>query len=94
MGPTKTSVSGHDYYVSFIDAYSHFTWIYLLKRKSDVFDIFLQFQTYVEHLLNHKILHVQTDWGGEYRNLNSFFQKYGIIHHVACPHTHQQNGAA
>jgi histone deacetylase 1/2 len=31
--------------------------------------------------------------GGEYRNLNAFFNKRGISHHVSCPHTHQQNGA-
>jgi histone deacetylase 1/2 len=66
----------------------------LLKRKSDVFDVFVQFQTHVERLLGHKILHVQSNWGGEYRNLNTFFHKLGIIHRVACPHTHQQNGAA
>jgi histone deacetylase 1/2 len=46
-GHAQTLVSGHNYYVSYIDAYSHFTWIYLLKRKSDVFDIFLQFQSHV-----------------------------------------------
>jgi histone deacetylase 1/2 len=62
-GPAQTSVSGHNYYVSFIDAYSRFTWLYLLKRKSDVFDVFTQFQTHVERLLGHKILHVQSDWG-------------------------------
>ena len=42
-GSAQTSVSGHQYYVSFIDAYSRFTWLYLLKHKSDVFQIFLQF---------------------------------------------------
>jgi histone deacetylase 1/2 len=62
--PAQTSVSGHNYYVSFIDAYSRFTWLYLIKRKSDVFDIFLQFQLHVERLLKHKIIHVQSDWGG------------------------------
>jgi histone deacetylase 1/2 len=62
-GPAQMSVSGHEYYVSFIDAYSRFTWIYLLKRKSDVFDVFLKFQAHVERLLNHKIIHVQSDWG-------------------------------
>jgi histone deacetylase 1/2 len=43
-GPAQTSISGHNYYyVIFIDAYSRFTWLYLLKRKSDVFDVFVQF---------------------------------------------------
>jgi histone deacetylase 1/2 len=93
-GHAQTSVSGHNYYVSFIDAYSRFTWLYLIKRKSDVFDVFVQFQTHVERLLKHKILHVQSDWGGEYHNLNSFFNKLGILHRVSCPHTHQQNGTA
>jgi histone deacetylase 1/2 len=51
-GPAQTSTSGHQYYVSFIDAYSRFTWLYLLKHKSDVFQIFLQFQQHVERLLN------------------------------------------
>jgi hypothetical protein len=62
-GPAQTSVNGHNYYISFIDAYSRFTWLYLIKHKSDVFDVFLQFQAHVEGLLQHKILHVQSDWG-------------------------------
>jgi histone deacetylase 1/2 len=93
-GPAQTSVSGHNYYVRFIDGFSHFTWLYFIKRKSDVFDVFVQFQNHVEHLLNQKIIHVQSDRGGEYRNLNTFFQKLGTVHRVSCPHTHQQNCTA
>jgi histone deacetylase 1/2 len=37
---------------------------------------------------------MQTDWGGEYQSLNSFFNQVGITHRVSCPHAHQQNGAA
>jgi len=44
----------------------------------------------IERLLNAKIKSVQTDWGGEYRPLNKYFQSTGIIYHVSCPHTHQQ----
>jgi hypothetical protein len=51
-------------------------------------------QAHVERLLKTKIISVQSDWGGEYQNLNSFFQKLGISHRVSCPYTHQQNGAA
>ena len=93
-GPAPTSVGRHDYYVSFIDDYSKFTWIYLLKRKSDVFSAFTNFQKLVERKLDSKILTIQSDWGGEYEKLNSFFQTQGIAHHVSCPHAHQQNGSA
>ncbi|WVZ51499.1 LOW QUALITY PROTEIN: hypothetical protein U9M48_002643 [Paspalum notatum var. saurae] len=93
-GPAPNSVSGQKYYVSFIDDYSKFTWIYLLKFKSDVFQKFHEFQSLVERLFNRKIVAMQTDWGGEYQRLHDFFSKVGITHHVSCPHAHQQNGAA
>jgi len=41
---------------------------------------------------NHKIISVQSDWGGEYRNLHQYFQSVGITHRLSCPHTHQQQG--
>ncbi len=93
-GPAPTSVGGKQYYVSFIDDFSKFTWIYLIKFKSEVIQKFHEFQALVERLFNRKILAMQSDWGGEYEKLNSFFTKIGITHHVSCPHTHQQNGSA
>ena len=93
-GPAPTSVGRHTYYDSFIDDYSKFTWIYLLKKRSEVFQVFKNFQNLVECKLNTKIIAMQTDWGGEYRKPNSFFQELGVSHHVACPHAHQQNGSA
>jgi len=62
-GPAPKSVDGHKYYVSFIDAYSKFTWIYLLKFKSEVFTKFREFQSLVERLFNRKNITMQTDWG-------------------------------
>lgn len=93
-GPAPTSVGKNDFYVSFIDDYSKFTWIYLLRHKSEVFQKIHEFQAMIERQFNKKILAMQTDWGGEYQKLNSFFQRIGIVHHVSCPHTHQQNGSA
>jgi transposase InsO family protein len=95
-GPAPESVGRKKYYVSFIDDFSKFTWIYAIKFKSEVFQKFQNFQTLVERQFNRKILTVQTDWGGggEYQKLNPFFTKLGIAHHVSCPHTHQQNGSA
>jgi hypothetical protein len=93
-GPAIESVRRYRYYVSFIDDFSKFTWIYLIKRKSDIFHKFQDFHAMVERQFNKKILAVQSDWGGEYERLNSFFTQIGIMHHVSCPHTHQQNGDA
>jgi histone deacetylase 1/2 len=83
-GPAQTSVSGQKYYVSFIDAYSRFTWLYLIKRKSDVFSIFTQFQTHVERLLKHKIIHVQSDWGASIATSTLSFRSLGflIVYHA------------
>jgi hypothetical protein len=53
-----------------------------------------EFHNLVERLLNQKIIAMQTDWGGEYECLNSFFHSIGISHLVSCPHVQQQNGAA
>jgi hypothetical protein len=65
------------YYVSFIDDYNKFTWVYLLRQKSDVFKFFLEFQSLVERRFNKKIISVRSDWGGEYEHLNSYFRKLG-----------------
>jgi histone deacetylase 1/2 len=93
-GPAPTSVGRHEYYVSFIDDYSKFTWIYLLRRKSEVFQCFLDFHKLAKRQFNRKIRAVQTNWGGEYQSLNSFFKHIGVDHNVLCPHAHQQNGSA
>lgn len=93
-GPAITSIGGYNYYISFIDDFNKFTWIYPLKYKSDVFSIFLRFQKHVERLLNTKIVSFQLDWGGEYHKLNKYFQENGVKYLVSCPHTHQQNESA
>ena len=93
-GPAQVSSGGFKYYVSFLDDYSRYTWIYLIKNKSDVEQIFYNFQNHVERLLNAKIRIVQSDWGGEYHKLHQYFRRVGISHRVSCPHTSQQNGMA
>jgi transposase InsO family protein len=93
-GPASDSFGNKNYYVSFIDDFSKFVWIYLIKHRSEVFSIFHQFQALVERRFERKIINVQSDWGGEYEKLNSFFNQIGITHHVSCPHAHQQNGSA
>jgi hypothetical protein len=69
-GPACESIGRNKYYVSFIDDFSKFTRIHLLKNKSEVFQKFKEFQALVEQLFDKKIIAVQTDWGGEYQRLH------------------------
>jgi hypothetical protein len=57
-----------------------------------VFSTFHDFQVLVERQFSCKTKFIQTDWGGEYSKLNSFFQTIGIHHKLIFPHTHEQNG--
>ena len=54
-GPAPSSVGRHTYYVSFIDNYNKYSWIYLLKKRSDVFQVFQNFQALVERKFDSKI---------------------------------------
>jgi len=55
-GPMQsTSISGYIYYVSFIDDYSHKTWVYFLKSKYEVFGKFKEFKALIENLYERKI---------------------------------------
>jgi hypothetical protein len=93
-GPAPVySRNGFRYYVSFLDAFSRYTWVYPISCKSDVLSIFKKFQVYVERYFESKIKALQSDWGGEYRSLNKYLSDQGINHRLSSPHTHQQNGA-
>jgi hypothetical protein len=72
-GHAVDSFDNTKYYVSFIDDFNKFLWLYLIHHKDEVFKFFKEFQTLVEHIFNHKIIAMHTDWGGEYERLNTFF---------------------
>jgi hypothetical protein len=42
--------------VSFIDDFSKYTWIYLIKHKSDVYQVFKNFHNLVERKFDKKII--------------------------------------
>ncbi|PKU77029.1 Retrovirus-related Pol polyprotein from transposon TNT 1-94 [Dendrobium catenatum] len=96
-GPVQSiSNYGFRYYVSFIDDYSKYTWIYPLLQKSDVFTKFLEFKKMVEVQFQTQIRKIRTDGGGEF--INNKFKTYlatqGILHQFTCPYTPSQNGVA
>jgi hypothetical protein len=53
------------YCVSFIDYFSRNTWIYFLRKKSEVFDKFKEFKALVENQIDKKIKVFRTENGVE-----------------------------
>ncbi|KAJ0483795.1 putative RNA-directed DNA polymerase [Helianthus annuus] len=92
-GPAPTlSFDGHRYFMLCVDHHTRYMWFYPLAQKSDVYQTFKSFLVMAERQFNTKLKNVQTDWGGEFRNLAPFFSSLGIIHRRSCPHTSEQNG--
>ncbi|MCO5587852.1 hypothetical protein L7F22_041804 [Adiantum nelumboides] len=96
-GPMRMpSVGNSLYFVTFIDDFSRFYWVYPLKAKSDVFAIFQHYVSMVENETGCKVQTLRTDRGGEYMSgaFKDFLGKKGIKHQCTMPYTPQQNGVA
>jgi GAG-pre-integrase domain len=63
-GPFSTTTrNGHVYFISFIDDYSRYGYIYLIKEKTQVLDTFKSFKSEVELQINKMIKDVRSDRG-------------------------------
>ena len=93
---STTSLSGHVFYVSFIDEYSRKTWIYFLKDKDAVFERFKEFKALVENLFEKKIKILISDNGGEFTSneFKDFCREARIKRELTTPYNPQQNGVA
>ena len=83
----STSLSGFEYYVTFIDDYSRNTWIYFLKTKDDVFIKFKEFKALIENQSERIIKTLITNNGGEYtsKEFESFCKEAGIKRELNTP---------
>lgn len=84
----------YKYYVSFIDHFSRFTWLFPLRHKSEVSQVFLDFKVFVEKQFGLSILAIYSDIGGEYQSLGKLLSKHGIKHLKTPPHILEHNGLA
>jgi len=87
---------GYEYYVTFIDDYSRYGYVYLLHHKSETFDKFREFRAEVEKQLGKPIKALRSDRGGEYLSdeFTGYLLENGILSHLTAPGTPQQNGVA
>jgi hypothetical protein len=94
-GPFDTeSLGGNKYFVSFVDEYSRMMWLYLIKTKDEVLNVFLKFKVMVEKQAERKIKILRSDGGGEYTStaFKDFCTREGIVHEITAPYTPQHNG--
>lgn len=91
-GPAPISSNGYEYFLSIVDIYTRFTWIYFLVHKSDATLVFQQFHRIAEKQFNNVIKSVQTDGGGVCKPLSVYLSSQSILHCLTCPYTYEQNG--
>ena len=83
-------------FLTFIDDFTHYTWVYVLKKKSDVFKCFNMWTALVENCCGKKLKILRTDNGGEYvsTEFDDYLKSEGIRHERTIPKTPEQNGIA
>ena len=89
-------LSGGEYFLTFIDDNSRHTWCYMLKRKSEVFQKFMEWKSMVERATGRKLKTIRSDNGGEYtsQEFTNYLKDEGIHHEFTVPKTPEQNGVA
>ena len=87
---------GYEYFVTFIDDYSRYGYIYLLHRKSETFEKFKEFKAEAEKQTGKSIKTLRSDRGGEYLlgEFRNYLSECGITSQLSAPGMPQQNGVA
>ncbi|KAL0556725.1 hypothetical protein IC582_005241 [Cucumis melo] len=87
---------GFEYFISFIDDYSRYGYLYLMEHKSEALEKFKEYKAEVENLLSKKIKILRSDRGGEYMDLRfqDYMIEHGIQSQLSAPGTPQQNGVS
>ncbi|KAG7533403.1 Reverse transcriptase RNA-dependent DNA polymerase [Arabidopsis thaliana x Arabidopsis arenosa] len=86
------STDNFKYYLVIVDHFTRYTWLYPLKQKSQVKEVFVAFKALVENRFQCKIRTLYSDNGGEFVALRSFLATHGISHLTTPPHMPEHNG--
>ena len=61
-----TSMNGSRYILTFIDDFSRYTWVFFIKKKSEVLEKFTEFKALIENAIGKKINILRSNNGREY----------------------------
>lgn len=87
---TPLSIEGYKYFLTIVDDHTRFTWIYLLKSKSDALSVFPNFCKMIHTQFGQNIQYVRSDNALEL-NFSDLFKSEGIISNHSCVNRPQQN---
>ena len=96
-GPVNIqAIRGFSYFITFIDDYSRYGYVYLMKFKSETFENFKEFRNEVEKQLGKSIKILRSDQGGEYlsQEFTDYLRENGILSQWTPPRTPQLNGVS
>ena len=93
---SSKSLSGAEYFVTFTDDKTRYVWVYVIKKKSEVFKKFCEWKIEVEKSLGRSVKILHTDNGGEFTSdeFEEYLTKEGIKHELTIPKCPEQNGVA
>ena len=78
----KATNEGYKYFLTIVDDFSRYTWVYLLKHKSETGSLILQFAAMVETQFGKKLKYIRSDNGSEFY-LKDLFKSNGILHQLS-----------
>lgn len=96
-GPiTPTSHDDNKFFMTFIDDYSNFVYVYIIKNKSEVFNCFREYAQMVQTKFRKRISTLRCDNGREYysNEFKNYCKENGTVIDYTVPYTPQQNGKA
>ena len=97
-------MNGQQYFITFIDDYIRYGYLYLINEKSESLDAFKNFKAEVENQLSKKIKAIGSDCGCEYYGrydgfgeqrlgpISKYLIECGIVHQYTMSGTPSQNG--
>lgn len=92
MGPMQIeSVGGKKYIFVCVDDFSRYTWIDLIREKSDTFNVFEKLCLRLQNEKRCNIIRIRSDHCKEFQNSQfvTLCQSYGIQHEFSAPKTPQ-----
>jgi hypothetical protein len=93
--PVETK-GGRRYYITFVDDYTRFTHLHLLRTKDEAFEAYKQFEAWSANQLEAPIRVLHSDRGGEYlgKEFTAYLKSKGTAQKLTVHHTPQHNGVA